>query len=225
MKSPVILNGELTLEGLLAACVHEETGEIRDAALAKVPIGMLDTPSGPVWLASSVMFNGFEKLQKETITRSRSQHEMGPDFYEPNLRARIDRWAVKQDSGDFKCLLETYTTTTVPSLVWYAYGDMDEAARLLSTQRWLGKRRGSGFGEIAQISVSKTTLNPLIDQNGMVRRPVPIEQLRHIPGAAPQSEQVVFSAAAKHPAWAHEPQLCAMPPSKTETQVFVEESF
>ena len=213
------------MESLLAACVYDETGEMRDEALSKVPLKKMETPDGPIWLATSAMLGGIEKLQKENILRGRSRFEMGPDFYEPNTRARIDRWACEQDTGDFKCLVETYTTTTVPSLVWYAYGDMAEACRLLSSQRWLGKRRGSGFGEIAQVSASALTCNPLIDAKGMVRRPVAVGQLKYITGAAPVEQQKVYKAAAQHPAWLHAPEMCAMPPSKSEEKLFVDEFF
>ena len=58
MKTPAIIQGNLTLESLLAACVFEETGKMADEALALVPIAYLDTPEGRIYEATSVMFDG-----------------------------------------------------------------------------------------------------------------------------------------------------------------------
>lgn len=220
IKSPAIIHGELTLESLLAACVHDESGEIRDEALAKVPIDQLSTPDGPIWLASSVMFSGVAKTQKESVIRGRHFSEMGPDFYEPNPRSRIDGWAVDQQRGDNMRIVNTYTSVQVQSLVWYAQGDMEEACRLLSTQICIGKRRGSGFGEVAQVTASRMTCNPLVDNEGKVRRPVALRKLQHLQRAAPIEQQRVINAAENHPAWLQERELCAMPPTQMEHDEF-----
>ena len=39
--------------------------------------------------------------------------------------------------------------------------------------RFIGKKRAQGFGEVAGWSVEKTDLDPLLDENGAPRRPIP----------------------------------------------------
>lgn len=214
MKTPAIIRGDLPLESLLAYCVHENTGKIRDEALAEVPLGRLETPAGPVWMCSSVHFDAFARTDEHIVVRGRHFTEVGPDFYGPNPRARIDAYAIDQGSGSYIRLTNPYPVTTSSVLVWYAFGDMLACQGLLSSLRWVGKRRGSGFGEIAQMVVEPWTGDPLIDPFGMVRRPVALGKLPHLSGALPADRQRVIGAAESHPAWLGEEELCAVPPSR-----------
>lgn len=214
MKTPAIIRGDLPLESLLAFCVHEATGKIRDEALAEVPLGRLQTPEGPVWMCSSAHFDAFARTDEHTVVRGRHFTEIGPEFYDPNPRARIDGYAIAQENGPFKRLMNPYPVITTSMVVWYAYGDMQGCQELLSSQKWLGKRRGSGFGEIAQLVVEPWAGDPLVDVNGMVRRPVAVEKLPHLAGALPAARQKVIAAAESHPAWLGEESLCAVPPSR-----------
>lgn len=214
MKTPAIIRGDLPLESLLAYCVHEETGKIRDEALAQVPLERLQTPAGEIWMCSSAHFDSFARTDEHIVGRGRHFTEIGPDFYDPNPRARIDGYAIAQENGPFKRLMNPYPVTTTSVLVWYACGDMLACQDLLSSLKWVGKRRGSGFGEIAQLVVEPWDGNPLVDGNGMVRRPVAVAKLPHLAGALPASRQKVIAAAEGHPAWLGEEELCAVPPSR-----------
>lgn len=214
MKTPAIIRGDLPLESLLAFCVHEATGKIRDEALAEVPLAKLQTPEGPVWLCSSAHFDAFARMDEHTVVRARHFTEIGPEFYDPNPRARIDGYAIAQENGPFKRLMNPYPVTTTSVLVWYAHGDMLACQDLLSSLKWVGKRRGSGFGEISQIVVEPWDGDPLVDENGMVRRPVAVAKLEHLAGALPAARQKVIAAAESHPAWLGEEVLCAVPPSR-----------
>jgi CRISPR type IV-associated protein Csf3 len=214
MKTPAIIQGNLTLESLLAACVYEETGKMADEALALVPIAYLDTPEGRIYEATSVMFDGRVKLQKHQVVRGRHFTEVGPEFYAGNPRSRKDPWAVNQVSGAHLRLLNAYEMHEVSRLVWFARGDMEACKALLTTQKWIGKRRGSGFGEVSQIDAAPWTGNPLVDDDGSVRRPISLKQLPFVAGAAPAEQQHVVSTVCKNPAWLHEPELCATPYSR-----------
>jgi CRISPR type IV-associated protein Csf3 len=216
MQTPVILQGDLTLESLLAACVFQSTGLMREEALAQVPIGKIPTDFGDVWQASAVMLAGRVKQVEHTFVRGRHFTEVGPDFYAGNPRARKDAYAIAQDNGDYKRLLNTYAALEVSSLVWYAHGDMKACRQLLATQTWLGKRRGSGFGQVAQVSVEPWGGNPLVDDTGLPRRPIPLRKLPFIEGLAARDRQRVLSCVDQHPSWAHPAELCAVPVSRIE---------
>lgn len=216
MKTPAILQGHLTLESLLAACVNQETGKMRDEALADVPIESRETPAGRLWLASSAMVDGRYKVSEHTVVRGRNFSETGPQFYEPNPRARIDQYACEQDKGDFKRLMNVYPLVEASRLVWYAKGDAEEILRLLNTQLWIGKRRASGWGEVSDYQCLPWEGDTLTDTQGMVRRPLSLEKLQHVQGALPAERQRVIYTTDEHPSWAAVPCLCAVPPSIRE---------
>jgi hypothetical protein len=217
MCMPAIIQGELPLESLLASCIHDRDGLMRDEALACIPIDFIDTPDGKIWQASSVMFDGKVKSSTHTVVRGRHFTEIGNDFYDGNPRARIDQWAVEQSKGDFIRLMNPYAQVEVDRMVWYAKGDMSACEKLVKDHvQWIGKRRGSGMGEVSAVSVTPWHGDPLLDSNGMVRRPIAIRRLRHLPGSLDASKQRVLHAVDQHPFWLHEPELCAMPISRKE---------
>ena len=225
MRGEAIIQGNLTLESLLAACVYEETGWMREDALARVPIARTDTPQGDVWSASSVMADGPYKFGEHVVVRGRSFTEMGPEFYDPNPRARIDGWAVEDRKGPFMRLLVPYPTLSASRLVWYACGDPVECERLLKTQNWIGKRRGSGMGEVAGFKIEAWNGNPVVDAQGRVRRPIAVRKLPYVEGALPEKLQRKIQTVDNHPSWLHEPELCAVPPSIAEPREMAEMFF
>lgn len=219
LKTPIILRGTLPLESLLAAAVFEESGLMGEEALAHVPIGKLETPEGAVWLASDVMFSGRFRAGQHMVVRGRHFTECGPDFYAPNPRSRIDGYAVNQGANDFKRLLVTYPEYNVSKLVWYAYGDMKQCLELLSQHQWIGKRRGSGFGEVAQVDAKAWDGNPILKSDGMPLRTIAVKKLPFINGVAAQGDLKVVSRVDGHPSWAHEPELCAVPLAMREEEL------
>lgn len=216
MKTPALIHGDLPLESLLAACVYNESGAMREDALKQVPIDFMDTPEGKIWLASAAMFDGHLKQTEHIVVRGRHFSEMGPAFYEPNPRARKDGWAVDQGTGPYKRLMTPYTVYEVSRLVWYATGNIKRCKDLLKTQGWIGKRRGSGFGEVSEYEVLPWTGNPVVDTRGMVRRPVALRKLGYLEGALPRGRQRVINTVDSHPAWLHDQELCAVPPVRVE---------
>ena len=216
MKGAAIIQGSLTLESLLAACANEQTGKIRDDALADVPIGYTDTPEGRVWQATSAMVDGKYKTTEHTVVRGRHFTEVGPEFYDPNPRARKDGWACEDTKGPYMRLLKNYPLIEASRLVWYARGDAARCLELLETQSWLGKRRGSGMGEVAGYTVEAWSGNPVVDTHGMVRRPVALRKLPHVPGALDAKFQRKIHTVDNHPSWAHDAELCAVPPNVVE---------
>lgn len=214
LATPVILQGYLTLESLLAAAVYQETGEMQDAALSKVPIESSPTPAGQLWHASSFFYGSPPRFTPHTIIRRRRRDEIGAAFYDPNPRMRKDPYGITQGAGDYKALLNEYRSTIVESLVWYATGDAQKCIDLALALGAIGKRRGEGFGEIAGVSVQATQANPLVADNGTVMRPIPESMLAFLPGAT--SLQRFENVVDRHPGWLHNPVKCAVPPNRID---------
>ena len=223
LKTPAIIQGHLTLESLLAAAVYERTGLMREGALEKVPVSFIQHGEDKVWLASSAFLEGCVRRDRTTIIRRRTRNEMGPGFYEPNLRARkVDPFFVDQSQGDFKALLNTYPTYEAERLVWYFVGEAEQCADMVGSLMFIGKRRGQGFGEIGDVQIREVDENPIVDAMGMVRRPIPVHLLDLIEGAAPLNTQTVLFTVAQHPAYGHQPVQCAVPPSNVLKFVLAE---
>lgn len=217
LASPAIIQGSLTLESLLAAAVFERTGKMRNEALSEVPLTSRqigDDPDARLWLASAVHHLGHVTMGEEAILRRRRRDETGPDFYTANLRAKKScPYAIEQGRDDYKALLNPYTTTHCEALVWLGHGDAQQCANLLESLTFIGKRRGQGFGQIAEVCVRSFASDPVLWPNGLVRRPIPSAWLALIEGAAPIGQQQKAYISVKHPSWAHRPELCAVPAS------------
>lgn len=209
LRCPAILQGFNTLESLLAAAVHEQTGAIREEALAQVPIAR----DGDVWQASAVFFEGFYGYGDQTTIRRRRNSETGPDYYEGRGReGKKGQWFLDQGTGAYKALLNAYRTPLCRRLVWFADGDADACERLLYSLQSIGKRRGQGFGEIDDVIAFETNESPLVDSRGLVLRPIPLEMLTGVAGAAHQDKQTCDLVAWRHPFWDDGARtICAVP--------------
>lgn len=214
LATPVILQGYLTLESLLAAAVYEETGLMRDEALAQVPIKFQETTEGKLWHASAFFYGSAPRFIPHTIIRRRRRDEIGPDFYDGNTRMRKDPYGITQDTGDYKALLNEYKSTDAQSLVWYATGDAERCAGLVASLGGLGKRRGEGFGQIADVSVRATNAGSLVCKKGLVMRPISLPMLTHVAGAV--TDQRFENVVDRHPAWLHEEVKSAVPAQRID---------
>lgn len=208
LRCPGIFDGFNTLESLLAAAIHEQTGLQRESALAHVPLVRL----GDLWMASGMYFSGYVGQTEQVITRARRRSEIGPDYFEGRQRkSKLGRWHVDQGSGDFKRLYSTYHATECRRLVWYAEGDPEACQDLLLSLQAIGKRRGQGFGEIESCQVHLSNVSAIIDARGLVRRPIPLTMLGLVEGAADAKLQRIAVEAWKHPFWDCERVACAVP--------------
>lgn len=211
LKSSAIIQGPLTLESLCAASVFESTGLMREEALALVPIASEMVNGFRVWQASSVCFEGHIRRGIEVIPRRLRRSEIGPEFFDGNSRVRKgDPWGVEQGKGNYKALLNSYPTIQAERLVWVASGDAHACAEMIRDLMFIGKRRGQGFGQISSVSLMPSLEHPVIDINGFVRRPIPVEMLSYLTAAKPESEQKIAFVPVSHPTWASPAIRCAV---------------
>ena len=71
--------------------------------------------------------------------------------------------------------MNSYTAFDAPQITWYAEGDGEAVQRLLSDVMFIGKRRGSGFGEVSGWSIEKGDLDGVVGPFGSPLRPVPLD--------------------------------------------------
>lgn len=140
LASPLIRGGHLTLDGLLACRLFEELQDV-EKALAAIPVRQSDG----LYHASSVMLEAPMRESAAFIASLRPQHSMDPDLLLKNSKGAVHR---KFDSSVTN-VMNSYSTEVAPFATWYVEGDADAIVRLLSSIRFIGKRRASGFGEIA----------------------------------------------------------------------------
>jgi len=69
--------------------------------------------------------------------------------------------------------MSSYRTITTPNVRWICTGDLDQIEGLLGDLPFIGKKRAQGFGQVAGWSVEETELDPLLDESGAPRRPIP----------------------------------------------------
>lgn len=210
LKTPAILRGYITLESLLAAAVNERTGLMRDEALAQVPITSALTPEGVLWSASAFFFGSIPKVISHTVVRRRRRDEIGPDFFDGNPRSKKNPFFVEQSRDDFCALLNIYRAFQVESLVWYAHGDAGECARLLSSLISIGKRRGEGFGQLGNVSVTAVSHGPLTFEDGTVTRPIPLKMMPYLETNVATTQRIETTSSV-HPVWLNNACECAVP--------------
>jgi hypothetical protein len=103
--------------------------------------------------------------------------------------------------------MNNYTSFDAPEITWYAEGDGEAVERLLSGVTFIGKRRGSGFGEVSGWSVEAGDFDGVVGPLGDPLRPVPIEMFKG-------NTQALKLDAAWRPAYWHPDNraICYAPP-------------
>ena len=81
LESPIIVNGWLTLDSLLAGIVFEQTGDI-DAAHERLPLARSDD----LWHASAALFEPSSFVPAVFIAGLRAQHDLSPETVAPMTR-------------------------------------------------------------------------------------------------------------------------------------------
>ena len=108
----------------------------------------------------------------------RADHSLHPDLILKNKDGGIHRRLGKLRRSDFGQVLNSYSAFDTPDVVWYAEGDPEKTERLLSDVHFIGKRRGSGFGEVKGWQIEPSEFNGVTGPFDEPMRPVPVEQFK-----------------------------------------------
>lgn len=174
LKSPVILGGGyLTLDALLANLIFEKTGSIEDAHTT-VPLAR----TNDLFHASAALLEPFGSANVSFVANMRADHSLEPDLLLKNKHGKIHTKVGKTRRREFGAVMNTYTTYDAPEITWYAEGDGQAIESLLSGVLFIGKRRGSGYGEVTQWTVELGELDGIIGPFGDPLRPVPLDMFK-----------------------------------------------
>jgi CRISPR type IV-associated protein Csf3 len=180
LKTPLIIGGgHMTFDALLAALLFERTGDV-EKAHNEIPLRC----TNDVWHGSAAIVEPFSSSKVSFVANLRPTHSLDPD-----LLRQVD---VKDDGGqvigkrlhrkisltrrrDFGAVMNGYRAFDAADVTWFAEGDGEVIERLVSDVHFIGKRRGSGFGEVAGWSVAAGDLDGVIGPFGDPLRPVPVD--------------------------------------------------
>lgn len=219
LKSPIILNGDLTLDALLAYAVFQRTGAMGKAAHDQVPITRASLAGFEIPMASGIQFDGRIRRNKTTIGRRLRRDERSMEAFAPSPTARKCGWhVIDGDGGHYTSLFRSFRSYATEYVVWFAQGDPDWILDHMADLHTIGARRNQGFGQLGAITIEPLTSNesasPMeaILVNPVSRRPtrtMPMDAWRALGGQ--ESGQRIDRVAFEHPVWAEENlALCAL---------------
>lgn len=171
LAAPIVFGGGyLTFDALLAALIFERTGDV-DAAHGGVPLARTDG----LFHASAAICEAVETRRVSFVANLRADHALDPDLLLKNQHGKVHRKIGRTRRQEFGAVLNTCTAVSAPEVVWFAEGDGDAVARLLDGARFIGKRRGSGFGEVSRWSCAPGDHDGVVGPFGDPLRPVPVD--------------------------------------------------
>jgi hypothetical protein len=174
LGAPIILgSGYLTLDALLASLIFETTGDI-DVAHNTVPVACSDG----LFHASAALLEPFGSNSVSFVANMRATHALDPDLILKNNRGGVHRRLGLTRRRDFGAVMNSYTAYDAPEITWYVEGDGDAISNLLADVIFIGKRRGSGFGEVSRWSVDTGDLDGIVGPFGEPLRPVPLDMFK-----------------------------------------------
>ncbi len=174
LKVPIIVGGGyLTLDALLASLIFETTGDV-ETAHDTVPLASTDS----LFHASSALLEPLGSSSVSFVANMRAMHALDPDLLLKDKRGKVHRRIGLTRRRDYGAVMNSYTAFDAPEITWYAEGDGDATERLLSSVQFIGKRRGSGFGEVARWSVEVGDLDGIVGPFGGPLRPVPVDMFK-----------------------------------------------
>ena len=171
LETPIVFGGGyLTLDALLAALIFERTGDV-DAAHGAVPLAN----ANGLFHASAAIFEPIDSRRVSFVANLRAAHALDPDLLLRDKTGKVHHKIGPTRRQDFGAVMNAYAAFDAPEIVWYAEGDGAAVERLLDGARFIGKRRGSGFGEVRRWSVEGGDLDGVVGPFGDPLRPVPVE--------------------------------------------------
>ncbi len=170
LKTPIILGGGyLTLDSLLASLIFEATGDI-EVAHSTVPLSSTDG----LFHASAALLEPSDSSRVSFVANMRAMHALDPDLLLKNKHGQIHKKIGLTRRRDFGAVMNSYTSFDAAEVTWYAEGNPEAVEKLLSDVRFIGKRRGSGFGEVSSWSIEPGDFDGIVGPFGEPMRPVPV---------------------------------------------------
>jgi hypothetical protein len=167
LRSPFVQQGFTTLDALLMAVLAR--GDVSDLlmcedelyhASAAMPVDVVERrPKGAQFVASMRPQQTPEWLDV-----------IKPNTLDGDLKIGIAR---QREAGN---ITNSYAATVALAVEWAATGDMRAVLEVVQSLTFIGKRRASGFGEVARWEVEPGGLDGLVGYLSEPLRPIPTER-------------------------------------------------
>lgn len=171
LKSPIIIQGYLTLDALLAALLFEQLGDV-DAAHAAIPVHCEDG----LYHASAAIVDPHGYGPASFAASLRAEHDLNPDWIKKKgVTQKLHRKLGKTRRRDLGMVMSNYQSIYTPTVSWVCTGELSLIKPLLKDLNSIGKKHAQGFGEIEAGSweVVETEESPLVAPDGSPMRPIP----------------------------------------------------
>lgn len=168
LVAPVIVQGWLTLDALLASQLFERTGDVAKAH-ADIPL----TCSHGLWSGSAALFENAKPVQVQLVAGLRAQHDIDPALV-ARMRGNVIQTIGAKRRREFGNILSQYPAREVRAVWWFGQGDSDAVRSLLDDLKFIGKKHAQGYGEVASIDVDVAQCDGVQDRASYPLRPVPV---------------------------------------------------
>ena len=171
LEVPIILGGGyLTFDAPLASLIFEKTGDV-DLAHSTIPLAC----TAGLFHASAALLEPFGRNGVSFVANLRADHALDPDLLLKNNRGAIHKKLGRTRRREFGAVMNRYISFNASKITWYAEGDGEAVEQLLSDVGFIGKRRGSGFGQVTGWSVEPGDLDGILGPFADPLRPIPLE--------------------------------------------------
>lgn len=203
LRTPVILTSYATLDGLLAAILFDRTGDV-ESAHASVPLVRTD---GLFHASAARLVNATGVLPVGFIAGLRADHDLPLDLIAKNKAGDgpHTRPGPKR-RREFGNVSNNYIAWAASAVEWTAEGDGDAVFEVVRGVTAIGKRRGSGWGDVVGWDIELADDDGVVGSGGVVLRPVPV-------GVIGSSSAIVADAAWKPAYWMLENRATCYVPS------------
>lgn len=212
LEAPLLQSRRLTLDGLLAAVIYQDTNDLvrahRDIPLKKVR---------SVWAGSCALTETPAPATKVAITQS---IRAGKDLTYDMVHGRRGRRPAKiySGQGDYRNRQTAYLANHTPGVWFSGAGDLGQIETLVAKVTGIGAKRTSGYGMVSGYELIQTDqMNAGIDfADGSPARPVPEEEWGG-------GECLVDQERWQPPYWKGEMRRCALPSHSIVNPAFAEQ--
>lgn len=175
VSTPIISNGFLTLDAVLAAIIYRRTGDLH-AAHNDIPLAR----TGVVWHGSQAFFDRYT-MGFTGLVRSMKPDDLESGKWEivskrkTNYPLHIDQ---KRDVAqhEWRSRMDQYQTINTQHVYWFGHGDIERVKDLLSDMQGIGKKTSHGFGQVDSLNIEPTDVDlSLRLPDGSPARPIPAD--------------------------------------------------
>jgi hypothetical protein len=169
LASPIIVLGWLTLDGLLAAQLFQQTQSI-ERAHAEIPLAR----TGDLWHASAAFFEDATPTGAAFTASLRAQNDLRPEDIGLMRGGKLPKPGLKR-RREWGNVMNSYPALNASAVWWFGEGDANAVEQLLHEIGDIGKARARGFGHVVQVDIADAMPTGVKGTDGQPLRPVPLD--------------------------------------------------